>query len=91
MPDEMIKTYTAVGRDKVSLHKTLKDYIKLQNKIAEDFKREDDGFVYSCLVYYMREFEPQEYVPYKTLNVSFVYWGGIQKFLQKRQFEILLK
>lgn len=71
MPDEMIKTYTAVGRDKVSLHKTLKDYIKLQNKIAEDFKREDEGFVYSCLVYYMREFEPEEYGPYKTLNDLF--------------------
>lgn len=71
MPDEMIKTYTAFGRDKVSLHKTLKDYIKLQNKIAEDFKREDDGFVYTCLVYYMREFEPQEYGPYKTLNDLF--------------------
>ena len=71
MPDEMVKTYTSVGRDKVSLHKTLKDYIKLQNKIADDFKKEDDGFVYSCLVYYMREFEPQEYGPYKSLNDLF--------------------
>lgn len=71
MPDEVIKTYTAVGRDKVSLHKTLKDYITLQNKIADDFKKEDDGFVYTCLVYYMREFEPQEYGPYKTLNDLF--------------------
>ena len=71
MPDEMIKTYTADGRDKVSLYKTLKDYIKLQNKIAEDFKREDGGFVYSCLVYYMRKSEPEEYGPYKTLNDLF--------------------
>lgn len=71
MPDEMIKTDSAVGRDKVSLHKTLRDCIKLQNKIAEDFKREDDGFVYSCSVYYMRESEPQEYGPYRTLNDLF--------------------
>ena len=27
----------------------------LQNKIAEEFKREDDGFVYTCLVYYRQQ------------------------------------
>ena len=71
MPDEMIKTDSVIDWGQVGLHKSLRDYIKLQNKIAEDFKREDEGFVYSCLVYYMRESEPEEYGPYKTLNNLF--------------------
>lgn len=71
MPDEMIRTYTPAGWDNVSLHKTLVDYIKLQNKMIDDFNREEAGFVYSCVFYYDGDYMPEEHGPYRTVNDLF--------------------
>lgn len=71
MPDEMIKTYTPAGRGKVSLHKTLKDYMKLQNRIVTDFNREENRFVYNCVFYCDGDYMPEEHGPYKTVNDLF--------------------
>ena len=81
MPDEMIKTYTESGMDKVSLHKTLKDLINIQNRMFKDFKTEDDNFIYTCSVYCNRKYDPQKYGPYRTLKDLFDDIDDLEKLI----------
>lgn len=71
MIDEMITTNSENGKGEVSLHETLRDYMRLQSRIINDFYRADDDCIYTCDVYYIRDCEVSEFGPYSNIRAAF--------------------
>lgn len=79
MPDEQIKLHgSSKHYPEVSLHKTLKRYMEIENKALKSFYVADDNHVYNCDVYYCGtpSLFPCEYGIYKDLSD---FWDELKK------------
>lgn len=79
MPDEKIKLYgSSKYYPEVSLHKTLKRYMEIENRAIKTFYAADDNHIYNCEVYYCKtpSIFFSEYGPYKDLQD---FWDELKK------------
>ena len=79
MPDEQIKLHgSSKHYPEVSLHKTLKRYMEIENKALKSFYTADDNHIYNCDVYYCGtpSLFSCEYGLYKNLSD---FWDELKK------------